>query len=45
MLLGKEITAFFENRKKSIKGLRGKNADLLIMKSGGTYCYHWALKG
>jgi hypothetical protein len=22
-----------------------KNATLLIVKAGGTYCYHWALNG
>jgi hypothetical protein len=25
--------------------LRGKNAELLIIKARGTYSYHWALKG
>jgi hypothetical protein len=30
---------------KSINTLLGQNAELLIVKAGGIYGYHWALKG
>jgi hypothetical protein len=34
------IAVYSENHTKQIK-----NAELLIVKAGGTYSYHWALKG
>jgi hypothetical protein len=32
------------NHTKPINTLRGQNAQLLIVRAGGTYSYHWALK-
>jgi hypothetical protein len=41
-MLFKEIIAVYsENRTKSIR----ENAEVLIVKAGGTYSYHWALNG
>jgi hypothetical protein len=34
-----------ENHMKPINTLCGKNAELLTVKVGETYSYHWALKG
>jgi hypothetical protein len=45
-MLFKEIIAVYSfNRKKSTHTLCGQNAELLILKVGGAYSYHWALKG
>jgi hypothetical protein len=42
LTLFKEIIAFYsENHTKHIN----KNEELLIVETGGTYIYHWALKG
>jgi hypothetical protein len=30
---------------KPVNRLRGKNEELLIVKTGGTYSYHWVLRG
>jgi hypothetical protein len=44
-MLFKEIIAVYsENHMKPINTLCGKNAELLIVKEGGTYSYHYALK-
>jgi hypothetical protein len=44
-MLFKEIIAVYsENHTKPINTLCGQNADLLIIKSGGTHHYHRALK-
>jgi hypothetical protein len=44
--LFKEIIAVHsENHTKHINTLCGQNAELLIIKSGGTYSYHWAVMG
>jgi hypothetical protein len=44
-MLFKEIFAvYFENPKKPINTLCGKNAELLNVKAGGTYSYRCALK-
>jgi hypothetical protein len=41
LTLFKEIIAVYsENHMKHIQ-----NEELLIVKAGGTYSYHWALKG
>jgi hypothetical protein len=46
LTLFKEIIAVYtENHKKPIITLCGQNAELLIIKAGGRYSYHWALKG
>jgi hypothetical protein len=45
LTLVKEIIAVCsENHTKPISTLCGQNAELLIVKAGGTYSYHWALK-
>jgi hypothetical protein len=41
MLFKEIIAVHIENHTKPIN----KNADLLIVKAGGTYSYHQALKG
>jgi hypothetical protein len=46
LMLFKEIIAVCsENHKKPLNTLYGQNAELLNVKVGGTYSYHWALKG
>jgi hypothetical protein len=46
MLFKAIITVFSENHTKLTNTICGQNAELLIiMKAGGTYGYHWALKG
>jgi hypothetical protein len=30
---------------KYINALFGKNSELLVVKAGGKYSYHWALNG
>jgi hypothetical protein len=45
MLLREIIAVHTENHTKPINTLCGQNAELLIVKAGGTYSYHWALKG
>jgi hypothetical protein len=45
-ILYKKTTAVYsEIHKKHINALQGQNVELLIIKAGGTYAYHWALKG
>jgi hypothetical protein len=45
MLFKEIITAYSENNMKPINKLYGQNAEFLIVKPGGIYSYHWALKG
>jgi uracil DNA glycosylase len=46
LTLFKEIIAVYsENHTKHINTTWGQNAELLNVKSGGTYSYHCALKG
>jgi hypothetical protein len=45
MLFNKIIAVYLENHMKPINMLCGGNTELLIIKAGGTYCYHRALKG
>jgi hypothetical protein len=46
LMLFRKLSLFFsENRTKNINTLCGQNAELLIVKVGGTYSYHWFLKG
>jgi hypothetical protein len=46
LTLFKEIIAVYcENHTKSVNKLCEQNAELFIVKAGGTYSYHWALKG
>jgi hypothetical protein len=35
------IAVYHENHTKTTN----KNADLMVVKAGGTYSYHWALSG
>jgi hypothetical protein len=39
MLFWEIIAFYYENHMKPINTLCGKNADLLIIKAGGTYTY------
>jgi hypothetical protein len=39
------IATYSENHTKPINTLRGHNVELLVIKAGGPYGYHWALKG
>jgi hypothetical protein len=43
MLFGEIIAVYPKNRTKPINILCGQNA--LTVKAGGTWSYHWALKG
>jgi lipoate-protein ligase B len=44
-MLFKEIAALYtENHMKQVNTLCRQNAELLIIKAGGTYTYHRALK-
>jgi hypothetical protein len=42
---GKKIAVYFENHTIFINTPSRQNAELLIIKAGGTYSYDWALKG
>jgi hypothetical protein len=44
MLWKKIIVVYSENHTKHINSLCGQNAELLGVKEGGKYSYHWALK-
>jgi hypothetical protein len=39
------IAVYSENHTKPINTLCGQNTELLNIKAGGTYSYHYALKG
>jgi hypothetical protein len=43
MLLKEIIAVYTENHTKPINILCGQNAEELIIKTGGTHGYHWAL--
>jgi hypothetical protein len=46
LLMFKEIIfVYSKNHTKPINTLFRQNAELLIVKAGGTYSYHWASKG
>jgi hypothetical protein len=38
------INVFSEDHTKPINTFCGQSAEVLIVKTGGTYSYHWALK-
>jgi hypothetical protein len=44
-LFKKIIAVYSENHAKLINTLCGQNAELYIVKAGGTYRYNWGLKG
>jgi hypothetical protein len=45
-MVSKETMAVYsENHTKYINTLCGQNAEFLNIKAGGTYNYHWVLKG
>jgi hypothetical protein len=45
-MLFKEIIAVYsENHRKPINTAFGQNAELLVIKAGGTHSYHLPLKG
>jgi hypothetical protein len=45
MLSRKIFAVYSENHKKPTNTICEQNAELLIVKTGGTYSYHWVLKG
>jgi hypothetical protein len=45
MLFREIIAVYSENHTKPIDTLCGNNAELLIVKAGGTYSYYWDVKG
>jgi hypothetical protein len=45
MLFKEIIPVYCKNRMKLINTLCGQNAELLFVKVGGTYSYHYTLKG
>jgi hypothetical protein len=45
MLFNEIISVYPENHTKQINTLCEQNAELLIIKAGGTYTYQWGLKG
>jgi hypothetical protein len=45
MLFREIIAVYSENHMKPINTLCGQNAEILIIKAGGTYSYHWGFKG
>jgi hypothetical protein len=44
MLFKEVIAVYSDSHTKPINTLCGQNAELLIIKAGGTYSYHWTLK-
>jgi hypothetical protein len=44
MLFREIIAVYFEKHTKPINTFCWKSAELLIIKTGGTYSYQWALK-
>jgi hypothetical protein len=45
MLFKKIVTVYSENHTKPMTTLCGQNAELVFVEVGGTYSYHWVLKG
>jgi hypothetical protein len=45
MFFNKIIAVYSEDHTKPINTLSGQNAELLMVKGGDTYSYHWILKG
>jgi hypothetical protein len=45
MVSSEVIAVYSEIHTKPINTLCGQNAELVNVKTGGTYSYHWALKG
>jgi hypothetical protein len=46
MVLFREIIAVYsETHTKPINTFCGQGVELVIVKAGGTYIYHWVLKG
>jgi hypothetical protein len=45
MMFREIIAVYSENHMKLINPICGQNAELLIVKAGGAYTCHWALKG
>jgi hypothetical protein len=39
------IAVYYENLTKQINTICGSNVDLFIVREGGTYSSHWALRG
>jgi hypothetical protein len=45
MLFREIIAVCCENHTEHINTLCGQNAEFIDVKAGGTYSYHWTLKG
>jgi hypothetical protein len=45
MLSGEIIAVCSEIQTKHMNTLRGKTVEIIVVKIGGTYSNHWALKG
>jgi hypothetical protein len=45
MLFGETVAVYCENHTEHPDTLRGQNAELLNIKAGGTYSYHYTFKG
>jgi hypothetical protein len=45
LMLFKKITVYSENHTKLMNTLCGQNVEFLVIKTGGTHSYHWALQG
>jgi hypothetical protein len=43
MLFKEMMSVYCENHSKAINTLSGRNAELLVVKAGGTVCYHRAM--
>jgi hypothetical protein len=39
------MAVYFKNYTEQVNALWGQNVDIVNVKPGGTYSYHWALKG
>jgi hypothetical protein len=44
MLFKKKVAFYSENHTEPISTLCGQNSELLIVKAGSAYTYHWVLK-
>jgi hypothetical protein len=45
MLFEEIVVVYSKNHMKAINTFYGQDAELSIKKAGGTYSFHWALKG
>jgi hypothetical protein len=45
ILLRETVAVYCENHTEYTSTLRGQNAEFYFVVAGGTYGYHWKLKG